>query len=219
MASGSQHTLIQTKNVIKIFTFCNYNFSIEKDPTDNAAKQRDSQDCSQKVRFDISVFIAYVRQQILLFECTGAGTAKTFRKCAQSNSSIARHRLQPRGTTAAAGNPSKSARAQTATHQKVQTHTVLTRQPRRVPAAQMVLRFLLRYFANNEQLVQRMADSYAMRRAAQLVLAAFFKSKNIAAERGLNELTPQKFRAIFDTFRTNLKQEIEGAKEELKRRK
>lgn len=83
----------------------------------------------------------------------------------------------------------------------------------------MVLRFLLRYFANNEQLVQRMADSYPMRRAAQLVLAAFFKSKNIAAERGLNELTPQKFRAIFDTFRTNLKQEIEGAKEELKRRK
>lgn len=83
----------------------------------------------------------------------------------------------------------------------------------------MVFQFLLRYFANNEQLVQRMADSYPMRRAAQLLIAAFYKSKNIAAERGLNEMTPQRFKAFFDTFRGNLKQEIEGAKEELKRRK
>lgn len=83
----------------------------------------------------------------------------------------------------------------------------------------MVLRILLRYFANNEQLVQRMADSYPMRRAAQLLIAAFYKSKNIAEERGLKDLTPDRFRAFFRSFQTNLKQEIEGAKEELKKRK
>lgn len=83
----------------------------------------------------------------------------------------------------------------------------------------MVLRILMRYFANNEQLVQRMADSYPMRRAAQLLIAAFYKSKNIAEERGLNDMTPERFRAFFRSFKTNLKQEIEGAKEELKKRK
>lgn len=33
-----------------------FNISIEKDPTDNAAKQRESQDCSQKVRNSVLIF-------------------------------------------------------------------------------------------------------------------------------------------------------------------
>lgn len=76
----------------------------------------------------------------------------------------------------------------------------------------MVLRFLLRYFANNEQLVQRLAESYPIRRAAQLLVAAFLRSKNVAESRGLNDLSPDKLRRFFEQFKTNLKQEIEDVK-------
>lgn len=83
----------------------------------------------------------------------------------------------------------------------------------------MVFRILFRYLANNEQLIQRMAESYPMRRAAQLLIAAFYRSKSIAEKRGLNELTPDRFRNFFKSFQTNLKQEIEGAKDQLKKQK
>lgn len=58
----------------------------------------------------------------------------------------------------------------------------------------MVLRLILRYFANNEQLIQRMADSYPMRRAAQLVVALMYRSKSLAREQGLHEMTPERFK-------------------------
>lgn len=76
----------------------------------------------------------------------------------------------------------------------------------------MVLRFLLRYFANNEQLVQRLSESYPIRRAAQLLVAAFLRSKNVAEQRGLTEFTPDKFRSFFKQFKSNLKEEIEDIK-------
>lgn len=79
----------------------------------------------------------------------------------------------------------------------------------------MVLRFLLRYFANNEQLVQRLSESYPIRRAAQLLVAAFLRSKNVAEQRGISDLSPDKLRRILRQFKTNLKEEIE----EVKRRK
>lgn len=83
----------------------------------------------------------------------------------------------------------------------------------------MVLGVLLRYLANNEQLVQRMSESFVMRRAAQLCIAAFYRSKSIAEQRGLNELTPDRFRKFVAAFQTNLKKEIEGVKEEMKKQK
>lgn len=43
----------------------------------------------------------------------------------------------------------------------------------------MPLRFLLRYFANNEKVVEKLAESYPMRRAAQLGAYFYFKSKHI----------------------------------------
>lgn len=76
----------------------------------------------------------------------------------------------------------------------------------------MVLRFLLRYFGNNEQLVQKLSESYPIRRAAQLLVAAFLRSKHVAEERGITELTPDKFRRFFKQFKTNLKEEIEDIK-------
>lgn len=76
----------------------------------------------------------------------------------------------------------------------------------------MVLRLLMRYFANNEQLVQRLSESYPIRRAAQLLVAAFLRSKNAAEQRGINDLSPDKLRRIFRQFKTNLKEEIEDVK-------
>jgi len=46
----------------------------------------------------------------------------------------------------------------------------------------MALRMLLRYLANNEQLVQRLAESYPVRRAAQLTAYVFFRGKAIGEQ-------------------------------------
>lgn len=83
----------------------------------------------------------------------------------------------------------------------------------------MVLRLLMRYLANNEQLVQKLSESYPVRRAAQLLVAAFHQSKSFAAEKGLTELTPERFRNVVNSFKQNVKREIESAKEELNKKK
>lgn len=43
----------------------------------------------------------------------------------------------------------------------------------------MVLRYILRYLANNENLINRLAESYPVRRAAQLTVYLFHRSKAI----------------------------------------
>uniref|UniRef100_A0A1L8DCR1 Uncharacterized protein n=1 Tax=Nyssomyia neivai TaxID=330878 RepID=A0A1L8DCR1_9DIPT len=80
----------------------------------------------------------------------------------------------------------------------------------------MVLRLLMRYLANNEQLVQRLSESYPIRRAAQLTLYAFYRSKMIVEQ---HQWTPERFRSFIRNFSTNFKEELEGAKRELKNRK
>ncbi|EDW32400.1 GL11613 [Drosophila persimilis] len=83
----------------------------------------------------------------------------------------------------------------------------------------MVLRLLMRYLANNEQLIQRMADSYPMRRAAQLVVSLMYRTKSLAREQGLHEMTPERFKSFVSMFKNNVKQELEGVKKDLKNRK
>ncbi|XP_030565735.1 protein NCBP2AS2 homolog [Drosophila novamexicana] len=83
----------------------------------------------------------------------------------------------------------------------------------------MVLRLLMRYLANNEQLIQRMADSYPMRRAAQLVVSLMYRSKSLAREQGLHEMTPERFKSFVNMFKNNIRQELEGVKRELKNKK
>lgn len=83
----------------------------------------------------------------------------------------------------------------------------------------MVLRILMRYFANNEQLVQRLSESYPVRRAAQIVVSMFYRGKIMAEEKGLHEFTPERFRNFFKSFKEDVKKEIEAAQEELKKRK
>lgn len=83
----------------------------------------------------------------------------------------------------------------------------------------MVLRYLLRYFANNEQLVQRLADSFIMRKAARFVVSTFYRSKIYAEERGLGDVNSQRIKSILKKFSENMKEEIKSAKDELQKRK
>lgn len=82
----------------------------------------------------------------------------------------------------------------------------------------MVLRFLIRYLANNERLVQRVSESYPVRRAAQLLVALFFRGQNALRDSGVSaKLTST--RSFAERFGANLKQEMDKAREELRKRK
>lgn len=81
-----------------------------------------------------------------------------------------------------------------------------------------MLRALLRYFANNEKLVERLSDSYLMRRAAQIAVSVFYRAKLIAQEakeERIKDMTPEKMRSFLDKFQNNVKEEIEKVKNEL----
>lgn len=81
-----------------------------------------------------------------------------------------------------------------------------------------MFRMLMRYIANNEELVNRLAQSYPMRRAAQMCVSVFYRSKAIVDDSNhlkyLQDMTPDKFKSFMEKFRNNLKQEIEAAKEQ-----
>ncbi|XP_005176048.1 protein NCBP2AS2 homolog [Musca domestica] len=83
----------------------------------------------------------------------------------------------------------------------------------------MVFRFLMRYFANNEQLINRMAESYPMRRAAQIVVSLMYRAKDLAHETKLHEMSPDRFKSFMNLFKDNVKKEIEGVKDEIKKKK
>ncbi|CAO1421945.1 unnamed protein product [Diamesa serratosioi] len=83
----------------------------------------------------------------------------------------------------------------------------------------MVVRMLLRFLANNEQLVQKLSDSYIMRRAAQMCVSAFYRTKTLAEQQGLKDLSPERFRSLMKSFQGNVKQEIESAKKEYQKYK
>ncbi|XP_055621117.1 protein NCBP2AS2 homolog [Toxorhynchites rutilus septentrionalis] len=82
----------------------------------------------------------------------------------------------------------------------------------------MVLRMILRYLANNEQLIQRLAESYPMRRTAQFIVSAYYRSRSIVQERKLENMTPEQFKRILKSFKDNIKQEIESTKQQTKKR-
>lgn len=83
----------------------------------------------------------------------------------------------------------------------------------------MVFRILFRYLANNEQLVQRLSESYPVRRAAQMLVAGFYKSKNLAQQHQLDTITPERFRSFVNSFKKNVQEGIQDARRELKKGK
>lgn len=79
----------------------------------------------------------------------------------------------------------------------------------------MPLRALFRYLANNDHLVQRIAESYPVRRAAQLAVSIFYKGKV-----KLEDIDPQKVSSLISflrKFRQNMREGIEDAKRQLKK--
>ncbi|KAJ8927444.1 hypothetical protein NQ314_020114 [Rhamnusium bicolor] len=81
----------------------------------------------------------------------------------------------------------------------------------------MVLRFLIRILANNEQLVQRLSESYPMRRAAQFVVRVMYSSKDFIEERKLHEkLSPEQFRTLMSEVAANFQNKIKQAHENIK---
>lgn len=83
-----------------------------------------------------------------------------------------------------------------------------------------MLRALLRYFTynNSEKMIEKLSDSYLMRRAAQICVSVFFRAKSIAqeaTEERVKNLNPDKLRSFLDKFTKNVKEEMEKAKSDL----
>lgn len=83
----------------------------------------------------------------------------------------------------------------------------------------MVLRFILRVLANNEQLVQRLSESYPMRRAAQIIVRAMFTGKNFIEERRLHEkLTPEQFQALMREISVGFQKQVKQVQENIQKK-
>lgn len=79
----------------------------------------------------------------------------------------------------------------------------------------MPLRTLLKYLANNERLVQKIADSYPVRRAAQLAISIFYRGKD-----KLSDIDPVKVNRIMSfikKFSQNVREGIDDAKKQIKK--
>lgn len=177
--------------------------SVEKDPLENTVKLRESQDCNHKVISIIYTICCITLNTQLLCRYSSYRSAST-RRGNRSNSCLAL--ITTRRSNCSAWNycavnwswssslyantrARSSSQVNTNTHTHPQTHTYT-----HIRDCKMVLRLLMRYLANNEQLIQRMADSYPMRRAAQMVVSLMYRSKSIAREQGLHEMTPERFK-------------------------
>jgi mediator of RNA polymerase II transcription subunit 9 len=81
----------------------------------------------------------------------------------------------------------------------------------------MVLRFLFRYLANNEQIVNRLAESYPVRRAAQLMVYLFTRGQQAASDPRLSAERLRSFRARLQAELQNARKEITQASKEFKK--
>lgn len=85
----------------------------------------------------------------------------------------------------------------------------------------MVVRRLLSMLLsrNTDQLAERLADSYIMRRAAQMAVNIFMRTKSITEENKLDKLVDQdKIKLFLEKFQNNIKEEMQKAKIELEKR-
>lgn len=83
----------------------------------------------------------------------------------------------------------------------------------------MVFRFLIRILANNEQLVQKLSESYPMRRAAQVIVRAMFTGKNFIEENKLHEkLTPEQFRSLMREVSVGFQKQVKQVHENIQKK-
>lgn len=76
----------------------------------------------------------------------------------------------------------------------------------------MVFRFIIRYLANNEQLVNRLADSYPVRKAARFVVYFFTRTKSLVE----SELATGKYKDIDLSNMRNLAEKLENQLKQIK---
>lgn len=73
----------------------------------------------------------------------------------------------------------------------------------------MPLRILIRILANNEQLVQKLSESYPMRKAAQLAVRAILSGKSyIEEKRVLEKLSPEQLQQLIKEAVQNLQNQM-----------
>ncbi|KAK3597071.1 hypothetical protein CHS0354_022077 [Potamilus streckersoni] len=80
----------------------------------------------------------------------------------------------------------------------------------------MPLRALFRYLSNNEQIIQRIADSYPVRRAAQLAAYLVHRGKEAGLENfeKLHESSQGKGRKLF-SFLENFKKQVQDGMKQI----
>lgn len=82
-----------------------------------------------------------------------------------------------------------------------------------------MIRFLIRLLANNEQLVQKLSESYPMRRAAQIIVRLAYSGKYyIEAQQWDKKMNPEQFRSFMKDISRNFQNQIKEAQEEIKRK-
>ncbi|XP_056632748.1 protein NCBP2AS2 homolog [Diorhabda sublineata] len=83
----------------------------------------------------------------------------------------------------------------------------------------MIFRFLMRLIANNEQLVNRLSESYPMRKAAQIAVRIMFSGKNFIEEQRLHEkLNPEQFRSLMRDVASNFQNQIKQAQDNIRKK-
>jgi hypothetical protein len=82
----------------------------------------------------------------------------------------------------------------------------------------MVLRFIFRYLANNEHIVSRLAESYPVRRAAQLVVYLFTRGQQAASNPQFSVERLRSFTARLRAELQDARKEVAEASKELKKR-
>lgn len=86
----------------------------------------------------------------------------------------------------------------------------------------MVIRRILTMLLsrNTDQLAEKLADSYVMRRAAQMVVSVFFRAKAITEEKKLDKIVDSdKMKVFLEKFQKNIAEEMQKAKQELESKK
>lgn len=76
-----------------------------------------------------------------------------------------------------------------------------------------MLRYLLQRLAS-ERVIEYLSQTYVIRRAAQMTVSAYYRLSGDANVRKLME--SGRFRGILDSFKTNLKKELEDVQREIK---
>lgn len=83
--------------------------------------------------------------------------------------------------------------------------------------ARRILQLLLS--RNADQIAEKLSDSYVMRRAAQMVVSVFYRTKAITEENNLSRFADSdKLKSLLDKFQKNIAEEMQKAKQELEKK-